>query len=157
MKILLLLPILFYVSLVFFNIDLLKDSQIINIFNFYTFDIPALLYSSIFMIWYLIFVFIIFDIRWVFLKRKIDNQEHEIIWLKSMLYDEREDILKKFISEYNLKLDNFTKEQRELFDKFKAKNEMDLMKQKSETDRILDKLNLIDKWVFDKIKETFKK
>lgn len=157
MKILLLLPVLAYISLIVFNLNLLETSEKLNIFNLMEVQVPALLYSSVFLVWYLIFVFILFDIRWAFLHRKIDKQENEIISLKSMLFDEREDIFKKFIQEYNVKIDSFTKEQRELFEKFKSENEMDLMKQKAETDRILEKLNLIDKWIFDKIKESFKK
>lgn len=157
MKILLLLPVLAYISLIVFNLNLLETSENLNIFNLVEVQVPALLYSSVFLVWYLIFVFILFDIRWAFLHRKIDKQENEIISLKSMLFDEREDLFKKFIQEYNVKIDNFTKEQRELFEKFKSENEMDLMKQKAETDRILEKLNLIDKWIFDKIKESFKK
>lgn len=156
MKIILLLPILVYISLIWFNLELLKDSQIINIFTIFELNIPALLYSSIFMVWYLIFVFIVFDLRWAFLHRKIRKLENEVFSFKSMLYDEREDILKKFIQEYNIKIDSFTKDQKDLFEKFKAENEMDLMKQKAETDRILEKLNLLDKWIFDKIKESFK-
>lgn len=157
MKILLLLPVLAYISLIVFNLNLLETSEKLNIFNLMEVQVPALLYSSVFLVWYLIFVFILFDIRWAFLHRKIDKQENEIISLKSMLFDEREDIFKKFIQEYNVKIDSFTKEQRELFEKFKSENEMDLLKQKAETDRILEKLNLIDKWIFDKIKESFKK
>lgn len=156
MKILLLLPILLYISLIVFNLDLLKDSQIINIFNLFELNIPAFLYSSIFMVAYLIFVFIVFDLRWAFLHRKIRKLENDVFSFKSMLYDEREDILKKFIQEYNVKIDNFTKEQRDLFEKFKSENEIDLLKQKAETDRILDKLNLLDKSFFDKIKESMK-
>ena len=76
--------------------------------------------------------------------------------MKSKLYDEREDILKEFINDYKSKLDNFTKEQTALFEKFKSESEVDLLKQKAETDRILEKLNLLDKGIFDQIKSAFK-
>lgn len=156
MKILLLLPILAYISLVIFNIDILQETQIINFFNFFEISIPTILYSSIFLVWFLIFSFIIFDLKWAFLNRKINKLEEETFALKAELYDKKEDILKKFIAEYQIKMDSFTKEQKELFEKFKVENEKDLVRQKAETDRILEKLNLLDKWIFDKIKDSFK-
>lgn len=156
MKFLLLLPVLVYAILLVFNIDLLTNTINVNFYNLLTFSVPYLLYTSLFFGAYFLFMMIIFDFIDFFYKRKIDKQEEDIIVLKSMLYDEREDILKKFIKEYDVKLDNFAKEQKEMFEKFKVENEMELLKQKWETNRILDKLNLVDKWVLDKLKDSFK-
>lgn len=156
MKFLLLLPVLAYAILLVFNIDLLTNTINVNFYNLWTFSVPYLLYTSLFFGAYFLFIMIIFDFIDFFYKRKIDKQEEDIIVLKSMLYDEREDILKKFIKEYDVKLDNFAKEQKEMFEKFKVENEMELLKQKWETNRILDKLNLVDKWVLDKLKDSFK-
>ena len=156
MKFLLLLPVLAYAILLVFNIDLLTNTINVNFYNLWTFSVPYLLYTSLFFGAYFLFMMIIFDFIDFFYKRKIDKQEEDIIFLKSMLYDEREDILKKFIKEYDVKLDNFAKEQKEMFEKFKVENEMELLKQKWETNRILDKLNLVDKWVLDKLKDSFK-
>lgn len=156
MKFLLLLPVLAYAILLVFNIDLLTNTINVNFYNLLTFSVPYLLYTSLFFGAYFLFIMIIFDFIDFFYKRKIDKQEEDIIVLKSMLYDEREDILKKFIKEYDVKLDNFAKEQKEMFEKFKVENEMELLKQKWETNRILDKLNLVDKWVLDKLKDSFK-
>lgn len=156
MKFLLLLPVLAYAILLVFNIDLLTNTINVNFYNLWTFSVPYLLYTSLFFGAYFLFMMMIFDFIDFFYKRKIDKQEEDIIVLKSMLYDEREDILKKFIKEYDIKLDNFAKEQKEMFEKFKVENEMELLKQKWETNRILDKLNLVDKWVLDKLKDSFK-
>jgi len=70
--------------------------------------------------------------------------------------DGTEERVKEFINDYKSKLDNFTKEQTALFEKFKSESEVDLLKQKAETDRILEKLNLLDKGIFDQIKSAFK-
>ena len=156
MIILLLLPVVLYIALGVFNLALLSESQTINIFNFMDITAPTLLYSSIFFVAYLVLIFLIFDLKWVFQNKKIDNLEAEVFGLKSKLYDEREDILKEFINDYKSKLDNFTKEQTALFEKFKSESEVDLLKQKAETDRILEKLNLLDKGIFDQIKSAFK-
>ena len=130
MKFLLLLPVLAYAILLVFNIDLLTNTINVNFYNLLTFSVPYLLYTSLFFGAYFLFMMIIFDFIDFFYKRKIDKQEEDIIVLKSMLYDEREDILKKFIKEYDVKLDNFAKEQKEMFEKFKVENEMELLKQK---------------------------
>jgi hypothetical protein len=130
MKFLLLLPVLAYAILLVFNIDLLTNTINVNFYNLLTFSVPYLLYTSLFFGVYFLFMMIIFDFIDFFYKRKIDKQEEDIIVLKSMLYDEREDILKKFIKEYDVKLDNFAKEQKEMFEKFKVENEMELLKQK---------------------------
>lgn len=156
MKFLLLLPVLAYAILLVFNIDLLTNTINVNFYNLWTFSVPYLLYTSLFFGAFFLFMIMIFDFIDFFYKRKIDKQEEDIIVLKSMLYDEREDILKKFIKEYDIKLDNFAKEQKEMFEKFKLENEMELLKQKWETNRILDKLNLVDKWVLDKLRDSFK-
>lgn len=156
MKFLLLLPVLAYAILLVFNIDLLTNTINVNFYNLWTFSVPYLLYTSLFFGAFFLFMIMIFDFIDFFYKRKIDKQEEDIIVLKSMLYDEREDILKKFIKEYDIKLDNFAKEQKEMFEKFKVENEMELLKQKWETNRILDKLNLVDKWVLDKLRDSFK-
>lgn len=157
MKILLLLPILFYVGILVFNLDSLLISNEISFFNFYQAEFPAFLFSSVFFVSYIILLFIIFDFSSFLSRRKINNLEDEIIALKSLLYDKREDVLKEFIVDYNNKFENFTNKQKELFEKFKAESEKDLLKQKAENDKILEKLNLIDKWIFDKIKESLKK
>ena len=130
MKFLLLLPVLAYAILLVFNIDLLTNTINVNFYNLLTFSVPYLLYTSLFFGAYFLFMMIIFDFIDFFYKRKIDKQEEDIIVLKSMLYDEREDILKKFIKEYDVKLDNFAKEQKEMFEKFKVENEMELLKHK---------------------------
>ena len=98
MIILLLLPVVLYIALGVFNLDLLSESQTINIFNFMDITAPTLLYSSIFFVAYLVLIFLIFDLKWVFQNKKIDNLEAEVFGLKSKLYDEREDILKEFIT-----------------------------------------------------------
>ncbi|ATU05341.1 hypothetical protein BKN14_02710 [Candidatus Gracilibacteria bacterium HOT-871] len=156
MKILMLIPVVAYMALVVFNLDMLNTSNTINIFGLADFNAPALLYSSIFWILYTILVFIFFDIKLALKNRSINRLEEEIFELKTKLYDVREDEIREFIKDYKGNLDEFTQEQRELFEKFKSESERDLLKQKSETDRILEKLNILDKGFFDKIKETFK-
>lgn len=157
MKIILFLPIIAYIALFIFNLDSFLEIKEIDIFKFGNIYIPVLLYSIIFFIAYIFLIFFLYDIKNVFYRWKIDKLELEIISLKSKLFDKREDIFRDFVKDYNTKMDNFTKEQQVFFEKIQKENEMELLKQKHETERILDKMNLIDKWLFDRLKDSFKK
>lgn len=157
MKIILFLPIIAYIALFIFNLDSFLEVKEIEIFKFGSIYIPVLLYSIIFFIAYIFLIFFLYDIKNVFYRWKIDKLELEIISLKSKLFDKREDIFRDFVKDYNAKMDNFTKEQQVFFEKIQKENEMELLKQKHETERILDKMNLIDKWLLDRLKDSFKK
>ena len=178
MKILLLLPILFYLLLVLVNWDLLKTTQEINFFGVGKYDIPFLFYNSVFIVVYSVLVFFAYDWLNIFLKYKIKKQDEEIVKLKSMLYDKQEDLIKNFSKQ----IENFSKEikkenkqnSKEFFEKFddklqklvkktdekleayKSSNKQLLLEHWKQTDKILSKINLIDKSILDKIKDSLK-
>ena len=135
------------IDLDFFGFNIASDLSFFDIF----------LFISIFFIWYIVLLHVIFDVKKFFYRRKIDKLENEVFALKSKLYDDREKELEVFTTEYKEKLDTFSKSQEEFFEKVKNENEAWLEKQKAENDKILDKLNLLDKSFFDKIKESIKK
>ena len=178
MKILLLLPILFYLLLILVNIDLLQTVQIINFFGVKELNVQFLLYNSIFIVFYAIIVFFTYDGLNIFLRYKLKKQEEEIIRLKSTLYNWQEDILKKIskeIEKWNKenKKDNIAlikeitkksdekivkliKSNDEKLENYKNSNQNVLLQHWKETDKLLSKINLIDKWVLDKIKNSLK-
>lgn len=178
MKILLLLPILFYLLLILVNIDLLQTVQIINFFGVKELNAQILLYNSIFIVFYAIIVFFTYDGLNIFLRYKLKKQEEEIIRLKSTLYNWQEDILKKIskeIEKWNKenKKDNIAlikeitkksdekivkliKSNDEKLENYKNSNQNVLLQHWKETDKLLSKINLIDKWVLDKIKNSLK-
>ncbi len=168
MRVIILLPILLYLWVAILNKDLLIWMTDINIFGLTTIkNVPVLLYTIIFFVIYSILLLIFFDSIASFRKRKISKLEKEIFTLKSKLYDEREDELVVFMEEQKRRLEDFLKKQaneaekvkavrEEHFQKILLENATTLEKQKADTDRILDKLNLLDEWVLDKIKKAFK-
>ena len=178
MKILLLLPILFYLLLVLVNQDLLHSTQNINLFWAKQLEIPFLLYNSIFIVFYAVLVFFVYDWLNIFLKYKIWKQEKEIVKLKSKLYDWQADILKKISKEIensykdlkkenketikNIlikneeKIEKLLKKSDEKLENYKKLNQELLLKHWRETDKILWKINLLDKWILDKIKDSLK-
>lgn len=178
MKILLLLPILFYLLLILVNIDLLQTVQIINFFGVKELNVQFLLYNSIFIVFYAIIVFFTYDGLNIFLRYKLKKQEEEIIRLKSTLYNWQEDILKKIskeIEKWNKenKKDNIAlikeitkksdekivkliKSNDEKLENYKNSNQNVLLQHWKETDKLLSKINLIDNWILDKIKNSLK-
>ena len=178
MKILLLLPILIYLLLVLVNQDLLQTQQTINIFWAKELSIPFLFYNSVFIVLYSVIVFFAYDWLNIFLRYKLEKQEKEIVELKSKLYNWQEEILKKISKEIEWGLKDIKKENKEnikilvlesdekvkklikksdeKLDEYKNLNKELLLQHWKETDKILWKVNLLDKWILDKIKDSIK-
>ncbi len=156
MRLLILLPILAYLWIIGFNIDLLSSREIVNIFGLTKLEMPVLFYSTVFLVIYSILIILFFDSVSALKNRKIRKLEKQVFTLKSKLYDEREDELVVFMTEQKRRLDDFLKSQEEVVGKLKTEYNETLEKQKTDTDRILSRLNLLDEWVLDKIKKTFK-
>ena len=189
MKVLLLLPILFYLLLVLVNGDLLHSHQVVNFFWAKEVNIPFLFYNSVFIVLYSVIVFFAYDWLNIFLRYKLKKQEREIIELKSKLYDWQEDLIKKIskeienwnkeikkenkenikniwekhdekiekiITKNNDKLEVFIRKGDEKLENYKNSNKELLLQHWKETDKLLSKINLIDKWILDKIKDSIK-
>lgn len=168
MKILLLLPIVIYMLFLLVNLDLLEQTQVIDLFWYQDIEAPMLLLSSIFIVFYSILVFFVYDWLNSYLHYKLNKQEKEIIMLKAHLYDWQEDLIKSIIKSFETLIKDTKKEDTSLFLKYQeqsnkiyhdmvSKNQENLEKHKSETDKILSKLNLLDESFFDKIKSFRKK
>lgn len=178
MKVLLLLPILFYLLLVLVNLNLLDSHQTINLFWVKDFNVPFLFYNSVFIVLYSIIVFFAYDGLNIFLKYKLRKQEKEIIELKAKLYNWQEDILKKISKEIenwnkeikienkeniknisdknNNKLESLIKKSDERLYDYKKSNKELLLQHWKETDKLLSKINLIDNSILDTIKNSLK-
>ncbi len=156
MRILILFPLILYLWIVVFNLEMLKQVDSVNIYWILTLEAPVLFYLSIFFVIYVIFVVLIFDSIWAFRSHKVKKIEKEVFELKSKLYDEREDELVVFLWEQRQRIENFIKSQEDLLKELKAENEAILSKQKSDTDRILDKFWLLEEGMLQKIKKSFK-
>jgi hypothetical protein len=167
MKILLLFPILVYLLLVLVNIDFIYDTEVINIFGIKKIEIPFIFYNSAFVVIYSVLILFIYDWLDIFLRHKIKKQEREIVELKAKLYDWQSDVLKKISKENkeniksvqdksDEKIIKYIKKSDEQLEEYKKSNKELLLQHWKETDKLLGKINLIDKGVLDKIKNSLK-
>ncbi len=133
MKTLLLFPIFIYLALMLVNIDLLWTSQEINIFWATLLNIPVFLFSSIFLVLYAVFVFLVYDGQNYMLNKKNIQLDKEIVRLKSTLYDGQSELLSKLSENYTKSFESFKKSNDEHFDKIIKFNEYTLEKVITET------------------------
>lgn len=141
MNAILLLPLLLYAFLLAINVDLLSKVEKVNLFWAATVEVQIFLFSTIFIIVYLILAFFIYDWVNVLLKHKIKNLEEEVVQLKAKLYDWQKVLI-----------DKIDKSNHETLEKIQKENLETLEKHQKDTDKILEKLNLVDKKVLDKIR-----
>lgn len=166
MKFLILLPILVYSILLLGNVNLLRMTQEINILWITTMTLPFFLINSVFIIWYTIFVFFIYDWINMFLNFKIKKLDKEIVELKSKLYDWQKDLIETLTKNYHNSLDEFKKDNLLKFqtiikyneytlDKIISENQSDFEKHKKESSKLLAKSKFSeseDEGFFDKLK-----
>ena len=80
---------------------------------------------------------------------KKENKEH----IKSIL-SESDDKIKNILSKNNDKLEKLIKKSDEKLEEYKKSNKEVLIQHWKETDKLLWKINLLDKWLLDKIKSS---
>ena len=93
MKILLLLPVLLYLSLMLVNVPLLQSSQSINLFGAMSIEIPMFLFSSAFVVIYALSLYLAYSGIRGYQLHKIKKLEREVVELKSELYDNQKELL----------------------------------------------------------------
>ena len=89
MKALLLLPALAYLVLIIINLQIFKESTQINFFWLYSFDVPVVIFVSIFFILYIILIWIGFNFSNVFTNMKTRRLEKEVFDLKTKLLNKQ--------------------------------------------------------------------
>ena len=141
MNTIILLPLFLYTFLLAINMDLLSKVEKINLFWVSTPEIHIFLFTTIFIIAYIILIFFVYDGLNSYLRHKVKKMEDEIVVLKSKLFDGQKGLIEKINTNNEHILDDFKKE-----------NIVTLEKHEKDTDKILDKLNLVDKNILDKIK-----
>lgn len=168
MKIILLLPIVAYLLLVLVNLELLKDFDSVNLFWADIIKIPILLFNTLFIVWYSVLVFFVYDWLNSYLQYKIRKLDKEIVWLKSDLYDNQESLISAIKKDNLVILEKIKIENKDIIksidekntkaiETYKNENKESIEKRQQEAEKILKKLNLLDEWVFDKLKKAIKK
>lgn len=107
MKLILLLPILLYAALMFVNLNLLNNFQVVNLFWAQSLELPVLMFSSYFVVLYAIVVY--FAYSWVnsLQTRKIKKLKTKITELKSELYNNQKDILRTMSEDIRTQISEF--------------------------------------------------
>ena len=71
-------------------------------------------------------------------------------------FDKSDEKIKNILSKSNEKLEKLIKKSDEKLEDYKNSNKQVLIQHWKETDKILWKMNLLDKWILDKIKNSLK-
>jgi hypothetical protein len=89
MKVLLLIPALAYLALIMINLQIFQQNTEINFFWLASFDIPVVIFVSIFFILYIILIWFGFNISNFFTGYKNKKLEKEVIDLKGKLLNKQ--------------------------------------------------------------------
>jgi len=179
MRLLLILPLILYLSLVFVNFDILWQESKINIFWLQTLSLPWIMINVLFIVGYTTILFLAFDWWISLLKLKNKKLEKELILTKAQLYDWQEKLIEKIkdFFEYKLnekeikleeKLENILSQEESLLKKYnenilnkleeiKQINKQTLQQVHKESEKALKKLELVDENFLDKFKQLVKR
>lgn len=163
MKLILLLPIIWYLCLMLVNLDLLRDFQIINLFGAQSIEIPLILFSSCFIVVYAIIIYIAYS--WVnsWQAHTIKKYESKIDELKAKLYDNQGRLLESLEKNYTSQFQAFKKDNDAKFETLIRYNEYTLekvieensgsfTKYRKETQKLLSHAKWVDSSIIEKLK-----
>jgi len=140
MRILLFLPALAYLGLLVLNLDIFKASTEINFFWITSFQIPVVIFISIFFILYILILWLGFNFSNVFTNIKTKRLEKEVFDLKSKLLSKQWDLIKNIEDKFDSKLGEFKKE---------ADKKLELTKK--ETEKVVSNVQYDFKDIQDKL------
>jgi len=85
MKILILIPAIVYLALLIINLDIFSATTQINFFWLTRFEIPVVIFISLFFILYIVLIWVIFNFWGAFSNLRNKKLEKEVYELKSKL------------------------------------------------------------------------
>ncbi len=143
MKVFLLLPIIIYMIVIFFNKDVLLFQQEVSYILWKTPEVPVVALITIFFVLYILFLWFIFKFTNFFSHHKSKKLEKEVWGLKSKLLDGQSSLIKdieksfdktlvKFIENSNKKMEAYKKEN----DKVVSNLELQIKGLKEKIDKI---------------------
>lgn len=145
MKTLLLIPALAYLALIILNLDIFKASTEINFFWLYSFQIPVVIFISIFFILYILLIWFGFNISNYFTGYKNKKLEKEVIDLKGKLLNKQGDLIKNIEDHFEAILGKFKTEADKKLEAYKKENEKVVSNMKYDFDAIKTKIDKIGK------------
>lgn len=123
MKLLLLLPALLYLGLLILNLGIFSASHEINFFWIARFDIPVILFSTIFFILYIILLWVWFQFLGIFKDVQARKLQDENFKLKEQLLSRQGELISEIESRFNETLVKFQDEADKKLELYKKENE----------------------------------
>lgn len=143
MKVLLLFPALLYLALILLNLQIFKESTQINFFWLYDFQVPVVIFISIFFILYILLIWAGFNLSSFFSGYKSKKLEKEVFDLKSKLLSKQWDLIKNIESHFETILTKFKTEADKKLELYKKENEKIVSNMKYDFDAIKTKIDKI--------------
>jgi hypothetical protein len=104
MRLLLFIPALIYLALLVINLDIFKTTTEINFFWLTAFNIPVVIFVSIFFILYILLLWVGFNFSNLFTNMKTKKLEKEVFDLKSKLLNKQGELIKNIEDKFDAKL-----------------------------------------------------
>ncbi len=145
MRLLLFVPAFLYLFLLVINLDIFKAMTEINFFWLASFNIPVVIFISIFFILYILLLWIGFNFSNVFTNMKTKKLEKEIFDLKSKLLNKQGELIKNIEDKFDKKLWEFKTEADKKLELTKKETEKVVSNVQYDFKDIQDKLTKISK------------
>ncbi len=145
MRLLLFIPAFAYLALLILNLDIFKASTEINFFWITSFNLPVVIFISIFFILYILLIWIGFNFSNIFSGIKTRRLEKEVFDLKSKLLNKQWDLLKNIENHFEDILDKFKSECDKKLEAYKKQNEKVVTNIEYEMKSLKDKIGKIGK------------
>jgi len=123
MKVLLLIPALLYLGLILLNLQIFQESTQINFFWLYQFEIPVVIFISIFFILYIILIWIGFNFSNFFSNYKNRKLEKEVFDLKGKLLGKQGDLIQEIQENFAKVLQDFKDDSNKKLELYKKEND----------------------------------
>jgi hypothetical protein len=140
MRLLFFIPALIYLALLVINLGIFKTTTEINFFWLTSFNIPVVIFVSIFFILYILLLWIGFNFSNLFTDMKTKKLEKEVFDLKSKLLNKQGDLIKNIEAKFESQLWEFIKE---------ADKKLELTKK--ETEKVVSNMSYDFKDIQDKL------
>jgi len=140
MRLLLFIPAFLYLILLVINLGIFKTTTEINFFWLTSFNIPVVIFVSIFFILYILLLWVGFNFSNLFTNIKTKKLEKEVFDLKSKLLNKQGELLKNIENHFE-----------EVLLKFKTDSDKKLDLYKKENDKIVSNITYEMKTLGDKI------
>ena len=123
MKILILIPAIVYLALLIINLDIFSATTQINFFWLTRFEIPVVIFISLFFILYIVLIWVIFNFWGAFSNLRNKKLEKEVYELKSKLLSGQWELIEKIEQKFENILESHKEESDKKLELYKKEND----------------------------------